>query len=152
MVVDIIPSTSAHVRELSLSLREKDKQEARAAGLIPHKALFYSYKNAFLRRTCLIDGRVAAMFGVVGSPLGIVGQPYLVTGSLVETLSPLVFSRMYIKEVRVMKKYFSLLENYVDADYGEAVRLLKIAGFTLSDVIHTNHGFRFRKFSMKGLV
>lgn len=148
--IDIIPSTSAHVRELCLSLREKDKQEARAAGLVPHKALFYSYKNAFLRRSCLIDGRVAAMWGVVGSPLGILGQPYLVTGSLSETISPLVFSRIYIREVLVMKKYFSVLENYVDADYTEAVRLLEIAGFSLSDIITTKHGFRFRKFSMKG--
>ncbi len=150
--IEIVPSTMDHAKELAQTLRFADKQEAIAAGLVPDKALFHSFNSALYRKTGLVNGRVAAMWGISGSPLGVVGQPYLITGSYVEDISPIKFAKIYKQEVEEMKKYFSLLENYVDSTYKGAVRMLRIAGFELSEPFKTNTGFSFQKFSMRGSV
>jgi len=129
-------------------MRENDKKEARALGLIPHHALFYAYKHACFRRTALVDGRVAAMWGVVGTPLGLVGQPYLITGTECDGVSPIAFAKVYLKELQAMARIFPILENYVDAEYTGAVGMLELAGFNLTEET-TFHGHRFYKFTMK---
>ena len=130
--VEITTSTFRHAKELSLTLRENDKLEAQAMGLNPVKGCFDVYRRAIWRMTGLIDGKVAAMWGIAGNPLGDVGQVYLITGTEVEKISPLRFARIYKEQVEVMKTIFPILENYVDARYEGAIRLLKIAGFELS--------------------
>lgn len=147
MHLEIIPSTVCHVRELSKTIRPRDRQEAEALGFKANKMLFYSYRQALVRNTLLIDGKVAAMWGIVGQALGNIGQPYFVTGTEVEKLSPVRFARLYIKELQRMKHLFPVLENYVDGAYKGAVRMLEIAGFTLSDKILLN-GHPFHRFTM----
>ena len=148
MKIEIVPSELRHVRELALSIREKDQDEARALGLAPHRGLHFAYTHATLRRTCLVDGSVAAMWGVCGTPLGIAGQPYLITGTVVNQISPVKFARIYIKEVESMRNLFPVLENYVHADYIGAVKMLQLAGFELSDKLIIN-GSDFYRFSMR---
>lgn len=147
-MITLVPSELSHVRELSRTMRQNDKKEAQALGLIPHHALFYAYKHACFRRTALVDGRVAAMWGVVGTPLGLVGQPYLITGTECDKVSPVAFARIYINELQAMARIFPILENYVDAEYTGAVGMLELAGFTLSEEF-VFHDHRFYKFTMK---
>lgn len=80
-----------------------------------------------------MDGNVAAMWGLGGTIVGQVGQPYLITGVECEKVSPFAFARVYKQEVELMKTMFPTLENYVDSRYKGAVRMLKIAGFQLSE-------------------
>lgn len=105
--------------------------EALGLGLDPEKAVFFSYRGGLWRRTALINGRVAAMWGLAGTPMGLVGQPYLITSPVCQEISPIRFARVYREEVKTMKKLFPILENYVDASYEGAVRMLRIAGFEL---------------------
>jgi hypothetical protein len=146
-MIEVVPSTMAHARELAKSIREKDQIEARALGLVPHKALFYAYRHSVLRRTAVVDGSVAAMWGISGTPLGVVGQPYLITGTVCDKIHPVTFAKIYIKELKGMKSLFPVLENYVHSDYEGAVEMLRIAGFELSDPIDIN-GTSFRRFRM----
>lgn len=129
--VEIVPSTIAHAKELAQNLRQGDRQEALGLGLVPEKAVFFSYRGGLWRRTALIDNQVAAMWGVAGCPMGLVGQPYLITSPVCEEILPIRFARIYKQEVSVMTKLFPILENYVDASYEGAVRMLRIAGFSL---------------------
>lgn len=147
MKIEIVPSTVQHVRELSENIRIKDRREAEALGLKPNRALFYSYKHALVRHTLLIDDRVAAMWGLCGTPLGTVGQPYFVTGVDVEKLSPIRFARLYIRELNSLKNIFPVLENYVHSDYKGAVRMLRLAGFTLSEPVLINDNL-FQRFTL----
>jgi hypothetical protein len=142
----IVTSTLDHVKELSDTMREADKNELSKLGMQPHKALFYSFKFSLLRKTALIDDKVAAMWGVYGVPTGMTGQPYLLTSPLAESVSPLKFAKIYINEVNQMKKLFPVLQNYVDASYTGAIRMLRIAGFDLEPVTLNNH--EFYKFSL----
>lgn len=146
--VDIVQSDLSHVRELSKSLRDGDQIEAISLGLAPHKALYYSYKQGLYRRTGLVDGKVAAMWGVAGTLLGLVGQPYLATGREVEKISPIRFARIYKKQTHIINQIFPILENYVDASYLGAVGMLRLAGFELSEPIQMLNG-TFCRFSRK---
>lgn len=132
MRIEIVPSLSLHVPQLAKTLREKDRIEAEGLGLNPRKAVFKTYKGACYRRTCLIDDEVAAMWGLHGELLGNTGRPYLMTGTVCERVSPLTFARIYKQEVHVMKEFFPELVNIVDASYYEAIRILKLSGFTVS--------------------
>lgn len=112
------------------------------------KALYLTFKHGLLRRTAVIEGEIAAMWGVTGTPMSIIGRPYLVTSTSSEKISSLEFYRLYKKEVAVMNALFPVLENYVDANYAEAVRLLRITGFELTpEVINNNHFYKFRMVS-----
>lgn len=136
------------VEKLSKTIRVKDRKEAEALGMSAEKALYLTFKHGLLRRTAFIDGEVAAMWGVTGTPFSLVGIPYLVTGELSEKITPLEFCRIYKKEVEVMNGLFPILENYVDASYTEAVRLLKITGFELTpEVINNHHFYKFKMVS-----
>lgn len=146
-MIEVVPSTLAHARELARSIRPADQKEAEALGMAPHRALFYAFRHSVLRRTALVDGSVAAMWGVGGTPLGILGMPYLITGTVCDKVHPVIFAKIYIKELKGMKSLFPVLENYVHSDYTGAVSMLRIAGFELSDPIDIN-GASFRKFSM----
>lgn len=130
--IEIVDSTAEHVQKAGRNLREADAREATALGLEPHKILWRSYRTSILRRTVLVDGEVAAMFGVSGVLFGRTGQPWLVTTPTSERVSPLVFARIYKTEVAKMFAMFPNLENYVDSSYGVAIRLLKMNGFRVS--------------------
>lgn len=144
--INIVPSTVAHVRELQKSLRSEDRLELEALGLNPSHSIFSSYRKSILRKTCLVNGKVGAMWGVSGTPLSLTGQPYLITGEPVLEMSFLRFARIYKQEVLEMSRLFPLLENYVHSNYHGAVRLLKMSGFIISKPVYIN-GNMFRKFS-----
>lgn len=131
--ITIIPTTPEHLRELALVLRPEDRLEIVSFGISPEKALWRSYKGSLIRKTAFIDGKIAAAWGLCGSFMGVMGQPWLLTSEEVRKISPLKFARIYQKEVIEMQKMFPILENYVDASYNAAVRLLGIVGFELGE-------------------
>jgi hypothetical protein len=100
-------------------------------------------------RTGLVNGRVGAMWGVVGMALGQLGQPWLLTGPACRLISPLLFARIYRQEALAMLDFFPRLENYVDASYGAAVRMLRLAGFWVDEPMpYGAKGALFRRFGM----
>lgn len=149
-VVEITPTTPAHVRQLGAVLRPGDRREIEIYGFPTNKALWRSYKGSILRRTALVAGEVAAIWGVGGVPLGEQGRPWLMTSAAVEQVSPLRFARIYQEEVLRMLALFPHLVNYVDAAYTKAVRLLDIIGFQIGEPepIGPNNAV-FRKFEMR---
>lgn len=129
--VTLVPATTAHVRELKDTMREADRREVEGVGFSSSSALWRSYKSGLMNTTGLIDGKVAAIWGVGGTYMGSFGQPWLLTSEEVKKISPLKFARIYQKEVYKMLQLFPRLENYVAADYEEAIRLLSIVGFDI---------------------
>ena len=136
------------VEKLSTDMREKDRKEAEALGMDAKKALYLTFKYGILRKSAVLNGKIVAMWGICGTPLSLVGRPYLVTTNQVSRMSPLKFARIYAKEVKVMNSVFPVLENYVDAKYDEAVRLLKIVGFELTpQKINGNDFYKYKMVS-----
>lgn len=148
--VVIFPSTLAHVRELGDKLRSGDRKELEIHGDPMRGVLWKTFKGSFLRKTAFVDGELAAMWGVGGAPLGAMGRPWLLTAEAVYKVSPLFFARTYQREVLQMLKIFPVLVNWVDAEYNQAVRLLDIVGFNLSEPEpYGPNGAMFRKFEMR---
>lgn len=147
-IVSIVPTTSSHIAYIKANLRPEDEAEILRFGVTVKHALWYSYKHSIVRRTALIDGVVVACWGMQGTLLGKTGIPWLMTTSGVKKVSPLKFARIYQSEVIEMLNIFNRLENYVDAEYTAAIRLLEIVGFALEDVTKIGNGM-YRKFWMK---
>jgi hypothetical protein len=150
MNLELITATEAHARELIRSLRVADRAEIVAAGSRPGQAVLASWRDAVIRRAALVDGEVAAIWGVSGSLLGGVGVPWLLTGSPCERVLPLQFARIYRAEVVSMLGLFTRLENFVDATYIGAIRMLILAGFRLDDPApYGPRGALFCRFEMR---
>lgn len=148
--VEIVPSEAPHVAMLAAAMREADAREVTILGLDPRKMLWNSYRRGVIRKTAFVDGQIAAMWGCAGSLLGHTGQPYLATGNAVNLISPIAFARIYRREVAEMKKMFPVLENYVDATYNGAVRMLELAGFRIGDAVPVGpNNAPFRRFEIR---
>lgn len=145
--VDIVPTLSNHIRALADTIRPKDREEIESYGWSVNKGLWKCFKGGLMNRTALINGRVAACWGVGGAYMGSRGAPWLITSYEVERISPLQFARIYKNEVKQMLEAFPVLENYVLWDYEEAIRMLKICGFKIGDMEAYGDG-TYRKFSM----
>lgn len=151
-IIEIVPTTPEHLRELAKTLRPEDEAEILAFGLTPEKALWRAFKSATIRKTAFIDGRIAAMWGCIGTFMGHTGRPFLLTSSEVHKISPLKFARIYLAEVKEMLTSYDKLSSIVDANHSAAIRLLGIVGFELSEPEEMG-GYKkmFRRFSMEGL-
>lgn len=150
-MIEVVQATPAHVRSLCRTLREGDRKEITCAGLRPFRVILHSYRQSVIRKTALIDGEVAAMWGCAGTLLCDKGEPWLITGQAAVKLHPVKFAALYRKEVQAMLRIFPRLVNKVDADYNQAIRLLEIAGFKLGNPEPVGRdGALFRTFSIGG--
>lgn len=151
-MIEIVETKPFHVLELRSTLREEDASEICKFGLPIRKALYRSFRNAIFCRTALVDGKVAACWGLGGVVLGDIGHPWLLTGTVCNAVSPITFARIYKEQVQEMLTHFDILENWVDSGYTKSVRLLKLIGFTLDDPMPIK-GLKsdalFRKFHLR---
>ena len=128
--VIIVPSRIEDVYRLAHALRPRDRSEILATGLDPRRALRFCYRNAILRRTAFVDGRLAAMWGLGGGMLSDVGTPWMISTRAVESC-PLTFVRVYRAQVAEMLTLRRELSGYVHASYEGACRVLRLVGFHL---------------------
>lgn len=145
---EIVESTVAHLAEMRRHMRENDRLELTCLGVSVKKALLDSYRSSIFRRTALVGGKVAAMWGVGGNYLAGKGTPWLLTTSEIEK-RPIAFLKEGRREVRKMLMMFPHLENYVLASYERAVGLLVMFGFTMHEPEpYGPQGALFRRFEM----
>ncbi len=132
-IISIVPTVSWHIGVLKENLRPEDASEIMNFGITIKHALWQSYRHSLISRTGLIDGAIAACWGLQGIFMGKTGVPWLMTAPEVYNISPLRFARIYQQQVLEMLKIFPRLENYVDSEYSAAIRLLEIVGFTIEE-------------------
>lgn len=150
-MIEFVQPTEAHVAELAAHMRQADRDELRAAGLTDcRKSLNDSLAVSSHMATILIDGRVAAIFGLV--PLSLLGgtaAPWLLGTDLVVVHRRALMRRAppYIAQ---MLRIYPHLFNWVYMGNGLAVRWLRRAGFDLHPPTpHPLTGEPFRRFEMK---
>lgn len=146
--VEVVQSTPEHLVELTKRIRHKDAQESLKLGFEPLVAITQCFKYAVLRKTVLINGEVAAVFGVTGSFFAEQNTLYLITSEVVNQVSPLTFVKIYLQELEKMISTFNKLVCYVDVDYKEAVRLLELVGFEREQTLNLN-GHEFYLYSLE---
>lgn len=135
----ITDTTPEHIRLLGDSLRAGDRHEITCMGLSPRKALWRSYRQSIRRRTGIVDGQIAACWGLGGGFLDDVGQPWLMTSPAIEKIK-MSFAREARAEVHSMLEIYPRLEGYVAASYGQACGFLRFLGFELGNPIEIGAG------------
>lgn len=136
----IVSTARNHILELGNTIRKNDRAEVEACGMSVSKMLWRGFRNSVMCRTALIDGQVAAIWGLcVGlrndiSPLSDLGSPWLLTAPIVETL-PITFAKVAKFEMKKMLALCPKLESYVAADYKQAVRLVRMIGFLIDEAM-----------------
>jgi hypothetical protein len=133
MGVQLVMPTAAHAEMLAASMREADERECWALGLSPLQALRQSVDMSDFVSALLVDGRVAAMAGLVLEDPPAIGrarsaQAWLLTGRAVEC-APLAFHRMAREWLHQAHGFARLLWNMVDARYTASLRWLEALGF-----------------------
>lgn len=134
--VEIVDAEIEHVYLLVDRLRPKDLKEIQRLGIKPKRALYRAFKNSLMCRSAFVDGQIAAMWGIGValrpglSPLSDLGTPWLHTSDAVERI-PLFFVRRAKAEVAAMLAIKKRLESWVDADYAEAVKFIRMLGFVV---------------------
>lgn len=147
--LQIIPAEISHVYALAATLRREDASEIDATGFGCRDGLRAIYRGALLRRTAMVDGEVAAMFGLTGDALSDSGEPWLLTSAAIERV-PCAFLREARREVASMLRIKPVLHNYVMASYTRACRFVLLLGFTLGEPEPMGpKSIPFRKFEMR---
>lgn len=132
--VEIVSTEPKHIRELGNNLRVKDHELSKRYGMKADRALWRAYKNSLYTRTAVINGKVSAIWGVLGVHLGETGRPWLsMSRSLASNPTRIAFC--YRREVNAMLKFFPSLVDYVDIRDEKTLRMLKILGFTCGEVV-----------------
>lgn len=144
----IRPAVLADVYALARTLREQDRIEVTDLGLTPAIALRACYRNAIIRRTAIVDGEIAAMWGMGGVMLSDIGHPWMLTAPPVEKV-PIGFFKEAQRGCVEMLRLKRRLEGHVAANYTQACRFLDALGFALGTAEpHGPHGALFRTFTM----
>lgn len=143
--VRIVPAQIGHVYDLARSLRPRDAAEIAGVGVSVNKALYRAFRNSTMVKTAFVGDDIAAMWGLcLGmrpgvSPLGDLGVPWLHTTAAVERV-PVTFVKVARAELALMRASRRRLESFVAADYPQAVKLLRVLGFTVERAVPVGVG------------
>lgn len=148
MLITIVPSEPSHLSLLSDNIREKDKKECIRLGCQPLHAITQCFKQAVLRSTVLVDGEVAAVFGITGSLFSSQNTLYLITSEVVKKISHITFVRICLQELEKFMMICEKLICYVDVEYKEAIKLLELVGFEREQTLTLNDN----KFYLYGIT
>ena len=149
MSYEIVPTEKTHIAVLGSNLRAGDLSEVQAAGMTGQRALWRSWRAAYYSATALVDGEVAAIWGVGGSPLGRVGRPWLLTSPAVER-ARFAIIRVGRLEVGKMLGIYPEMRGFVDSRYEGALGLLRLLGFDLSEPLPFGpHRAPFRQYTIR---
>jgi len=128
----IVPATTAHALELSLTMRQADRDEVIAqSGVHPGLAIGMSLGNSVKAWTGLADGKVACIWGVSADDDDAeVGIPWMLGTDLIAQHSVrfLIESRGALDEMQAM---FPILRNHVDERNKAAIKWLRWLGFKI---------------------
>jgi hypothetical protein len=139
-----------HADELAPNLREGDMLEGKALGLEPLTALRESLANSEVSWAFLLDGEVAALFGVLPVPHSPgCGWVWMLSGRACDKHKR-AFLRAGREVVPALLEHYSILCNAIDARYTGALRWARWMGFTVRDAVPLGpHGLPFHPFMIR---
>ena len=125
--------TLEHAAALAPTLRPEDLAEVQACGFKNAlHALHVAVEGSKVSWACLVDGEVAAMFGVGDGPGG--EQLWFLTGQ-----GFVQHARLFVARAKgVMRRlleHHATLEQHIDARYQAAVRWAKWLGFEVGEPV-----------------
>lgn len=145
--VRLVPATFRHVARIANRVRDIDRRECEAMGRTPKQALRLGLLTSDKVWTALVHGLPEAMFGVVvESVLTGEATPWFLGTNEVyrHRRELLLMGPGLIAALRDSRR----LTNWVSAENGQAIRLLRRWGFTVGEDETDVRGVPFLKFEM----
>lgn len=136
-MLEIIPTTPEHIIEVMLELEKLDKETAYRFGMDSYEVLMKVYRSSLFVKTAVMDGKVTAIWGVIGVYLGLEGRPWSIMSPDSE-IYKFKFAKIYRKELLEMQKIFPVLIDLVDPQHTKVLRMLKLMGFSFGETIIMN--------------
>ena len=136
MIVDFLPLRPQHAA-IAPHLRQQDIDEIHAAcDWSVEAAIAYSIAHSEKGGATLIDGKLAAVFGVNNGIIWLVATDDIAA-------HPVAFFRLSRRIFNNLKEGYSLLENYVHVNNTLSIRWLKWLGFTIEPPQNNFHHVYF---------
>jgi hypothetical protein len=132
MTYEIRAATLADIRALVRTARPLDRAEVEGWGLCWKHTLHALYRDSATKRVALVDGEVAAIWGVQGPVMSDDAAPWLFTTPAVER-AKLAFFRETKREIEAMLVTHRRLRAYVLASYEQSLRFFHAMGFSFGD-------------------
>ena len=132
ITIKILPAIREHITELSKNYREIEIKTVKKMGMDHETGILNAFDRSLFVKTAFIDNKIVAMWGCIGTYLGEIGYPWLIMSSEAEKY-PFRIASFYKKELKEMLQLFSVLVDMVDIEHTQAIRLLKIMGFTFKE-------------------
>ena len=150
--VEVGPPRKGDAAELAANLRDQDREELRAAGVMnAEHAIADGIRRSALCWTARVDGEMACVFGV--APLGTMLDPRGVPWMLGTPLVPRhrrTLQELTPRYIQQMLEAYPHLLNQVHAKNTVATRWLRKMGFVLQPPTPTGpYGEPFHLFEMK---
>lgn len=128
--IGIIDAELNHLTPIWMNMAKDDWRECLDLGVRPRDGLRRSFLNSVWAKTLLIDGRVAAIWGVCGALLGPRGVPWLITTPAVRR-APIACIKLARAEMRRALDVYPSLVNFVSARHVRALRTMEAIGFSV---------------------
>jgi len=133
---ELVDATVEHAIYVAENLRDMDRFELLACGVVPEEALVLSWEKSMTAWTWLVDGVPAAIGGVASASLmDTTGNIWLLTTPLVEQY-PIAFTKVSRIALARVKEMYPTVENFVSAEYESCLRWLEWLGFKIGHSIY----------------
>ena len=145
----VVQAEAWHAARLVTRLREDDRREIMVAGKRPARELWHAYRESLFANSVLVEGEVAAMFGVGGSPFHRVVSPWMLTAPEFERI-PKFAVKVGREYVAFCRETYPYLLGLVDDNYTRAIKYLKVIGFNVGEPFpYGPYGVPFRHFTLE---
>lgn len=130
-MVEIVEARAHHMRELAKNLRPEDEDEIRLFSR-PIVVLWRCYVWSLYRRVALIDGRVAAAWGIGGMALGDEGRLWLWTSPEIEKIK-ITFFKEARNEIHKALAIYPRLVVWTSPAHRKSRNFLSALGFLFEE-------------------
>lgn len=128
-MVEFVQATQEHLSELARTMRPEDVQEVVSLGDTPQRALEESYQRSILVHAALIDGEVAAVWGIVPweGATGQIANVWMLSGGVVNRRKR-AFLQGSRKVLGGLLSMYPVLVAYIGAEHQKAIRWARWLG------------------------
>lgn len=132
-MLTITPITDEAIAELVLEIHHDDAMELRAGGITDATGMLRTARDCgVMSAAAYWKGRLYCVYGVTANDDGS-GVPWMLSTRYLESVPPVIVTRMARAAVDEMSRHFDVLTNWVHVEHSTAVDFVRWLGFTVGD-------------------
>ena len=148
----IVPCERYHIADIAKNVRDGERGEAAAWYCDPYDAAVLQWSRSFQSYAGIIDGKVAAAWGVIGNLLDRELSAWLLTSDAFTQVQSIGLVRLVRRELRRIANG-RVVKGACPDFYPNGLRFLRLIGFKIVDDLTAPNGeiFRVLRFEPNGI-